>query len=295
MNHEPGATGDQQQLGEKARLFRRLHDGPGLLVLPNIWDPLGARLLQSLGYPAVATASAAVAYSLGYDDGERITFNAMLAVIRRIADSVHVPLTADMERGYADSPAGVADNARRVLAAGAVGINIEDSHSEGGPLRPTDQQCARIAAIRAITRETGIHMVINARTDVFITDSDATLQERITEAITRGKAYMAAGADCLYPIGAGDKDTVSRIVAGTGSPVNIYARQGAASMSDLEAVGVRRLSLGPNLLRASVQAMRQVAIQLRGQGGYDTFGEGVITSDEIRKIVRSHKMPERKD
>ena len=92
-----------------------------------------------------------MAYSLGYDDGERITFNAMLAVIRRIADSVHVPLTADMERGYADNPAGVADNARRVLAAGAVGINIEDSHSEGGPLRPTDQQCARIAAMGSAT------------------------------------------------------------------------------------------------------------------------------------------------
>ncbi len=295
MNHEPGPTGHQQRLLEKARLFLSLHDGPGLLILPNIWDPLGARLLQSLGYPAVATASAAVAYSSGYDDGEKLTFNAMLAVISRIADSVHVPLTADVERGYADSPAGVADNASRVLEAGAVGINIEDSFSEGGPLRTTDEQCARIAAIRAMTQKAGVHMVINARTDIFITDSGATLQERIKETITRGKEYMAAGADCLYPIGAGDRDTVSQIVAGIGSPVNIYLRQGVASMSDLEAAGVRRLSLGPNLLRAAVQAMRQVAVQMRGHGGYDTFGEDVITSDEIRRIVRSGRMPRTND
>ncbi|TDI35015.1 MAG: isocitrate lyase/phosphoenolpyruvate mutase family protein [Acidobacteria bacterium] len=294
MNHEPTPTSDRQQLADKARSLRSLHAGPGLLVLPNIWDPLGARLLQSLGYPAVATASAAVAFSLGYDDGEKITFDAMLAVIRPIADSVRVPLTADIERGYADSPAGVADNARRVLAAGAVGINIEDSFSEGALLRATDQQCARIAAIRAMAREAGVHMVINARTDVFIIDSSATLQDRIKETITRGKEYMAAGADCLYPIFAGDLDTVSQIVEGTGAPINIYARQGVASMSDLEAAGVRRLSLGPNLLRAALQAMRQVAVEMRGQGGYDGFGEGVITSDEIRKIVRSHKMPGKK-
>jgi 2-methylisocitrate lyase-like PEP mutase family enzyme len=279
----------------KAEAFRRLHQGPELLVLPNIWDPLGARLLHSLGYPAVATASAAVAYSLGYDDGERITFTAMLDVIRRIADSVEIPLTADLERGYADTPQGVADNARRALQAGAVGINLEDSHSEGGTLRPVDEQCARIAAVRAMATQEGVPLLINARTDVFMGAGDKTPDQSLRDAIDRGISYVEAGADCLYPIGAGDRTTLTAMVAETGAPINVYARQGVISMAELKEIGVRRLSLGPNLLRASLEVMRQVARDLKSSGSYDLFGESVIASTEIQKIVSGGRMPEAGD
>jgi len=271
---------------QKAEKFLALHHDPKLLVLPNIWDPLGARLLESLGYPAVATASAAVAYSLGYDDGQKIQFLAMLHAIERIVSSVAVPMTADIEGGYAEQPQEVAENIRKVLEAGAVGINFEDSTFEGGPLRPIDFQCERIQAIRNMANEAGVPLVINARIDVFMRSGDISRSEKIAETITRGKAYLDAGADCLYPIGPGDVETLKRIREETEAPINVYASKLAASMKELEAIGISRLSLGPGLIRASLTTMRKVAQELLDYAPYDSFSaEDIITSDEIREYI----------
>ncbi|MCH8018597.1 isocitrate lyase/phosphoenolpyruvate mutase family protein [candidate division KSB1 bacterium] len=271
---------------QKAEKFLALHHEPKLLVLPNIWDPLGARLLEGLGYPAVATASAAVAYSLGYDDGQKIKFDAMLDVIERIASSVAVPMTADIERGYAEHPQEIAENIRQVMHAGAVGINFEDSSFEGGPLQPIDFQCERIQAIRNMADKEGIPLVINARIDVFMRSADISRSEKIAETISRGKAYLDAGADCLYPIGPGDVETLKRIREETEAPINVYASKLAASMKELEAIGISRLSLGPGLIRASLTTMRNVAQQLLDYGPYDSFSaEDIMTSDEIRKYI----------
>lgn len=271
---------------QKAKKFLVLHHEPKLLVLPNIWDPLGARLLEGLGYPAVATASAAVAYSLGYDDGQKIKFDAMLDVIERIASSVAVPMTADIERGYAEHPQEIAENIRQVMHAGAVGINFEDSSFEGGPLQPIDFQCERIQAIRNMADKEGIPLVINARIDVFMRSADISRSEKIAETISRGKAYLDAGADCLYPIGPGDVETLKRIREETEAPINVYASKLAASMKELAAIGISRLSLGPGLIRASLTTMRNVAQQLLDYGPYDSFSaEDIMTSDEIRKYI----------
>ena len=271
---------------QKAEKFLALHHEPKLLVLPNIWDPLGARLLEGLGYPAVATASAAVAYSLGYDDGQKIKFDAMLDVIERIASSVAVPMTADIERGYAEHPQEIAENIRQVMHAGAVGINFEDSSFEGGPLQPIDFQCERIQAIRNMADKEGIPLVINARIDVFMRSADISRSEKIAETISRGKAYLDAGADCLYPIGLGDVETLKRIREETEAPINVYASKVAASMKELAAIGISRLSLGPGLIRASLTTMRNVAQQLLDYGPYDSFSaEDIMTSDEIRKYI----------
>ncbi len=271
---------------QKAEKFLALHHEPKLLVLPNIWDPLGARLLEGLGYPAVATASAAVAYSLGYDDGQKIKFDAMLDVIERIASSVAVPMTADLERGYAEHPQEIAENIRQVMHAGAVGINFEDSSFEGGPLQPIDFQCERIQAIRNMADKEGIPLVINARIDVFMRSADISRSEKIAETISRGKAYLDAGADCLYPIGPGDVETLKRIREETEAPINVYASKLAASMKELAAIGISRLSLGPGLIRASLTTMRNVAQQLLDYGPYDSFSaDDIMTSDEIRKYI----------
>ena len=271
---------------QKAEKFLALHHEPKLLVLPNIWDPLGARLLEGLGYPAVATASAAVAYSLGYDDGQKIKFDAMLDVIERIASSVAVPMTADLERGYAEHPQEIAENIRQVMHAGAVGINFEDSSFEGGPLQPIDFQCERIQAIRNMADKEGIPLVINARIDVFMRSADISPSEKIAETISRGKAYLDAGADCLYPIGPGDVETLKRIREETEAPINVYASKLAASMKELAAIGISRLSLGPGLIRASLTTMRNVAQQLLDYGPYDSFSaDDIMTSDEIRKYI----------
>ncbi|UCE02967.1 MAG: isocitrate lyase/phosphoenolpyruvate mutase family protein [Candidatus Latescibacterota bacterium] len=278
-------------LARKAEAFRALHDAPKLLLLPNIWDPLGARLLEKLGYPAVATASAAVAFSLGYDDGERISFEAMLGVIRCIAGSVEVPVSADIERGYAQDADAVAERVREVLEAGAVGINLEDSLDDGS-LRSVDAQCARIRAVRAMAHSQGVPLLINARTDVFMLGPAAPHAEKMLEAIVRAKAYLDAGADCIYPITLEDLDALRRMRAETGAALNVYASATTPALRELEAAGISRLSIGPGLIRASFTSMQRIARELLHYGGYDAFTTNAVPSDEIRKYVSKERMEE---
>ena len=274
---------------QKAQDFLALHHDRKLLVLPNIWDPLGAKLLESLGYPAVATASAAVAYSRGYDDGQKISFDEMLEVIQRIVGSVEIPVSADIESGYAENPREVAENVRQVLAVGAVGINLEDSVSEGGSLRPIDFQCERIAAVRQMAEQEGVPLVINARIDVFISGGSRSKPEMTTETITRAKAYLEAGADCIYLIALGDVETLQQIQAEIDAPINVYASASTASMAELEAIGISRLSLGPGFLKASLTAMKKVALELKNYSSYDSFTKDVMTSEEIVKLIEGKK------
>jgi len=282
---------DKQTQVRRAEAFRALHHAPKLLVLPNIWDPLGARLLEHLGYPAVATASAAVAYSLGYDDGQRIRFDVMLEVIERIAASVSIPLSADIEGGYAESPRELGDNVRRVLQAGAVGINLEDSIAEGGPLREIDAQCARIRAARAAAVREGIPLVINARTDVFLSEPAGSEDDRVATAGARARAYVESGADCIYPILLDDVAALTSLRRATGAPINVLARAGTPPMRRLEAAGISRLSLGPGLIKSSLAAMEGVARELLDYGTYDRFTSQAMSSERIAQFVRRERMP----
>jgi 2-methylisocitrate lyase-like PEP mutase family enzyme len=277
----------------KAEHFRALHQGPKLLVLPNIWDPLGARLLEHLRFPAVATASASVAFSLGYDDGEKITYAAMLDAIRRIAASVGVPVTADIERGYADDPDDVAENIRDLLRTGAVGINIEDGIREGGRLRPVESQCARIGAARRAADREGIPLFINARIDTFMREKSSPLEEKLAETIQRARAYVEAGADGIYPITVGDIDTLRAIRESVEVPINVYASASTAPMRDLQALGINRLSVGPGLLKAALTTMKKVALDLKDHGSYEALTHDVISSAEVQRYVSHDKMPDR--
>ncbi len=277
-------------LAQKAERLRALHHGDRLLVLPNIWDPGGARMLESLGYPAVATASAAVAYSLGYDDGQQITLDAMLDVVGRVAASVNVPVTADMEGGYAQQPKDVAENMRRVLRAGAVGINLEDSSREGEVLFDVDFQFARIQAVREMAREEGVPLVINARTDVYLPRVSMVESERFDQALLRAKAYLKAGADCFYPIMLGDLKTLKRLHEQIRAPINVFAPTCRATLRELEDAGIARLSLGPGLMRASLTTMRKIAVELQSYGSFDSFTRDMITNDEIRAYLSKEPM-----
>jgi len=268
-------TIDRVRQAQKARALLELHRGPRMLVLPNVWDPLGARMLEVLGFPAVATASSSVAYSLGYLDGEHVGFETMLGVIERIASCVSVPMTADIERGYSETLDGLAANIRRVIDAGAVGVNLEDSTFEGGPLRAIEEQAERIRAVRDAADGEGVPIVINARIDTYLSRVGNSDKERLAETIARGRAYADAGASCLYPITLDDIDSLKRLRAETGAPINVYARKGTPPMLELEAAGVARLSLGPGLQRASVAAIKRVAEELLRYGSYDEFTGGV--------------------
>ncbi len=283
----PTAT---SHLVQKAEGLRALHHGDRLLLLPNIWDPGGARMLESLGYPAVATASAAVAYSLGYDDGEQITLDAMLDVVGRVAASVKVPVTADMEGGYAQLPRDVAENMRRVLRAGAVGINLEDSSREGEVLFDVDLQCERIQAVREMAQEEGVPLVINARTDVYLPRVAMAENERFDQALQRAKAYLEAGADCFYPIMLGDLETLKKLYEAIQAPINVFAPTCRATLRELEDAGIARLSLGPGLMRASLTRMREIAVELQSYGSFDSFTRDMITNDEIRAYLSKEPM-----
>jgi 2-methylisocitrate lyase-like PEP mutase family enzyme len=283
---------DRETQAAKAQAFRALHHDPKLLVLPNIWDPLGARLLEGLGYPAVATASAAVAFSLGYDDGQRIRLEAMLDVVHRIAASVSVPVTADIEAGYAVEPEEVAENVRGAIRAGAVGINMEDGWFDGdGPLHTVERQADRIRAVRAMATEEGIPLVINARTDVFSKRVSGSQEDRIAETIERGQAYVEAGADCLYPMMLDDLDALAVLRERVGAPLNVLAWTSTPPMRELEAAGVSRLSLGPGLLKASVTTLRDIARELLEYGSYARFTDEAMSSTQIRKFLSKERMP----
>lgn len=273
---------------EKAKAFLALHHDRKLLVLPNVWDAMGARLLEGLGYPAVATASAAVAYSRGLNDGQKLPFPDMLETVAGIASAVDVPVTADLEAGYGDTPAEVADHVRAALGAGVVGVNLEDSNFADGSLYSIADQQSRLRAVRDMANEEGIPLVINARTDVFIRGGLDPTPEKISETTARTHAYVEAGADCVYPILLSDLDALGNLARDTGAPLNVYASAAAPSIQELEAIGVRRLSLGPGFLKASLTTMRDVARSLLKGGSYEAFTRNVITNDEIETyLIRS--------
>ncbi len=272
------STTEQKQ---KAAILLSLHTSGELLILPNIWDPIGARILQAKGYPAVATASAAVSASLGYEDGEKIKRSTLIEIIGRIARSVTVPVTADMETGYGRTLSELADTARAVIEAGVVGINIEDRlDEEGGPLRPVEDQCARIAAVRESAARPGVHLVINARTDSFLSSSFESKAEALEDAVSRAEAYAQAGADCIYPIGPGDEETVRKLRARIDSPINILGSPGAAPLSVLQSIGVNRVSFGPFLFRSLLAKFADTVESLKQHGDYSCIADR-LTGAEV--------------
>jgi 2-methylisocitrate lyase-like PEP mutase family enzyme len=243
---------------EKAQLLRSLHHGTRPLVLPNAWDAASARLVEAAGFPVVATGSAAVAASLGYEDNEQAPADEMFAAAGRICRAVDVPVTVDSEAGYGLEPAELAE---RLLAAGAVGCNLEDTDHRGEGLVDAGSQAERIAALKAAAREQGADLVVNARVDVFIREWGAP-EERPDEALRRGRLYFEAGADCVYPIVVVDEHVIHRLVDELDGPVNVLLRPGAPSLQRLEELGVARISLGPGLHRLAEAATREILDRL---------------------------------
>ena len=216
-----------------------------MLVLPNAWDVASARAFAALpGCRAIATSSAAVARSLGWEDGERTPSAEMLFVVQRIAEAVDLPVTADLEAGYGDPPG----TAAAALRAGAVGMNLEDSHADAR-LMPLEEQ---VAVIRAV-REAAPEIVLNARVDTFLLgDTD------VAHAIERGNAYLAAGADCIYPITA-PAETIGALTKGINGPVNILFSPESPGLDELEQLGVARVTFGAGLAAVALTAATRVA------------------------------------
>jgi 2-methylisocitrate lyase-like PEP mutase family enzyme len=253
----------------KAQLFRQMHDRTRVLLLPNAWDAASARLFARAGFSAVATTSAGVAWSLGYADGEQAPVDEVLAATARIARAVDLPVTADIESGYGATPDAVAETVCAVIAVGAVGINIEDGLHEPGQLRAIDDAVARIRAARTAADQAGVPIVINVRTDTYMRQFGDSPAMRLDETVRRGKAYFAAGADCLYPIGLTDPASLDALVQALDAPINVAARPGLPDMTELARLGVARVSTATRLVTLALSAVDTALRQLQASGRFD--------------------------
>lgn len=269
----------------KAEELRKLHAGPKVLVLPNAWDVASARVLEELGFPAIATTSAGVAFALGYADGQRVSRDEMLEVVARIARAVRVPVTADMESGYGMTAKDMAETAKAIVAAGAVGLNLEDvtGDTESSQVDMT-LQAEKIRAIRETSAALGVSLVINARTDVYLMPigPEATRFERTVE---RLRAYRTAGADCLFAPGVTDRALIDKLVKAIAAPMNILVTTGCPSIPELEKLGVRRASIGSGVMRSTLGLVRRIGKELQEKGTYSTIFEGAIPFAELNSLM----------
>jgi 2-methylisocitrate lyase-like PEP mutase family enzyme len=272
---------------EKAEGFRRLHDRTRILVLPNAWDAASARIFEAAGFPAIATTSAGVSYTAGYPDGELIPRDDMITIVRWIARCVSVPVTADIEAGFARDTAQVNATVKAVIEAGAVGINLEDS------MRGTERQLyelpialERIKAARAAAEQTGVPIVINARTDVFLLGIGEK-PARFDHAVERLNAYRRAGADCVYPIGYFAPDMIGRLVKAIDGPINVMGAPAGPSVKELERLGVARVSTASGPTRIAMTATKKFAEALLHDGSFEGLGGDTMSHQEANALMAS--------
>jgi 2-methylisocitrate lyase-like PEP mutase family enzyme len=276
---------DLRSQKEKAEHLFSLHVGGEMLVLPNVWNPIGARVLAKKGYQAVATASAAISASLGYQDGEKLMRSTLIDIIGRIARSVDVPVTADIETGYGETVSELEMTVEQVIESGIVGVNIEDSLGGGG-LRTVEEQCQRISVVRQVAEHQGIQLVINARIDSYLSGVFSCSEEATEDAVSRAKAYSDAGADCIYPIGPGDEVIVRLLRKRIAAPINILASPKAASLTVLREIGVNRVSFGPFLLWSCLRTFEDMVDGLQATGDYGGFN-GMMSKSEVAEYLSS--------
>jgi 2-methylisocitrate lyase-like PEP mutase family enzyme len=260
---------------EKVAALLALHAGPGF-VLPNAWDAGSARVFEQVGFPAIATTSAGIAWSCGVPDGAAIDRDTMLQHVARIVAAVDVPVTADLEAGYGDTPEEVGRTVTRALELGAVGGNLEDV--AGGVLFDVDDAVRRIEAARAAApRGT---FVLNARTDTYMVGAPG---DPFAETVERAVRYVDAGADCIFVPGVVETDTIRRLAAAIPAPLNVVA--GLASTTDaptLFSLGVRRVSLGGSVARAALSLVERAGRELLETGTLG-FLDGAASYAEVQR------------
>lgn len=270
---------------EKAKKFKDMH-ASGIFLMPNCWDAASAAIFASVGFEAIATASAAIAWVHGKPDGENISKDEMIAAIGRIVATVDVPVTADIERGYGETAQDLADTVWRVITAGAVGINIEDRLRDGS-LRPARDMAERIAAARGAGQSLNTDLVINARPDVYLAGQAGS--EAFDETVRRAKLYLEAGADCIYVIGAAGEE-IAKLASAIPGPMNVLGSDHTMpSLDELGAMGVRRVSMGPRLMQRALADLEKAALRLRESGEFSVL-EGMLASADVdARVTGGHR------
>jgi 2-methylisocitrate lyase-like PEP mutase family enzyme len=273
-------------LKAKADAFRGMHQGPPILILPNAWDAVTARLFVKAGARAIATTSAGIAATLGYADGQKVPRELMMEAIARIARVVDVPVTADIESGYAASPKDLHESIRAVINAGAIGFNLEDATGNSSqPLFTLEHQIERIRAARVAGDNANVRVVINARTDVYLAKVGEPAT-RFAETVRRLNAYREAGADCLFVPGVTDIPTLTQLVRSVPGPLNVLASPGMPPVADLQRIGIARLSVGSGIMRATLALARDAADELLQKGTYNIFLDRNIPYNEVNELMK---------
>ncbi|MBP7141166.1 MAG: isocitrate lyase/phosphoenolpyruvate mutase family protein [Opitutaceae bacterium] len=267
----------------RATTLRELHHGARMLVLPNAWDCVSARLFEKAGFPAIATTSGGMAAVLGYPDGQHVSASEMLMLVGRIAQTVAVPVTADLEAGYGSSATEIAGVMKQAIDAGVAGVNLEDGRGAGRPLSGIAEQSGIIRAVRDVAAAAGLPLVINARVDVFL-HGTGNPEERLVQAVERARAYCEAGADVIFPIALRDSETISRFVRSVACPVNIMAGHGAPSIPELERIGVRRVTFGSGMMRATMPVAWKLAKDIRSHVESDLLEQSEFSHAAVNAL-----------
>jgi 2-methylisocitrate lyase-like PEP mutase family enzyme len=301
---------------QKASRLLELHHASQPLVLINAWDAASAAMVEHCGLPAIATSSAAMANALGFPDGQYLPWAQMLDAVARVCRAVKVPVTADIESGFAANVTALETSITQIIQAGAVGVNLEDVMSanpahqnagsknddpknadpvrHGSPLFLLPEQIARIQATRRAARAAGIHLVINARTDAYW-QAGVEPTEAMRNTLKRGKAYLQAGADCIFIPGLRNPDHIKTVVdylradplpAESREPaINILAGPGVPSIPELAKLGVKRISYGSGPHRAAMGLLRRIASEAKTSGTYQSLTEGAVPYEEINGLM----------
>jgi 2-methylisocitrate lyase-like PEP mutase family enzyme len=269
---------------EKADEFRALHHEKRILILPNGWDVPSARVFEDAGFPAIATSSAGLLVSLGYPDGEVIGRDEFVSAVGRIARVLSVPLSADIVAGFGKTTKEVLVTVKAILKTGAVGINIEDFAHATKKLYPVERQVENVKMIRKLGETTRIPLVINARTDA-LRYAEGDEGARFKEAVRRATAYRDAGADCVYPMGLIEAASIATFVKALDFPINVMVRKGLPPISELQRLGVARVSFGPSPSYAAMGLLKRAAKEVLEKGTYENLIEGAITFDELNALA----------
>jgi 2-methylisocitrate lyase-like PEP mutase family enzyme len=267
-----------------ATQFRALNRA-GHLLLPNAWDAASARIFEAAGFPAIGTTSAGIAYSRGLRDGQQIARVAMMREVGSIVAAVECPVTVDIEAGYGVEQADVATTVEAVLNAGGVGVNLEDNRgSDDPPLFSIRDQMSRIATARSVADRRAVPLVINARTDTFLQELGADLDERVAMTVERGRAYLEAGADLVFIPVLTDPSVVRRVAGAIGGPISLMALPGAPAADELFAAGASRVSLGHTAMLAMLGALRDLARDVRETGAWGAIERTFYGNREAHEL-----------
>jgi 2-methylisocitrate lyase-like PEP mutase family enzyme len=267
---------NKRHQAEMAAAFVARHSAKPVLLLPNAWDAMSARAFTAAGFTALATTSGGVAWALGYPDGECAPWSEVVAATARIVRAARVPVTADIEAGYAETPSEIAAHVSDIIRAGVVGINLEDGR-HGAGIRDTGDAVARLRAARGAADAEEVPICINARCDVFH-GTAAAGEARFAEAVERCRAYLAAGADCVYPFGLRDPATIADFVKAVAAPVNVTGRPGMPDAAALERIGVARITIASAPALMAMSLVQKLASELHA-GKFEALAPALRHAD----------------